>query len=190
MDDKDVLIKFSKKSQQRRERLKVELVFRLYSTIGLLMAAAGAGYFVLSFVPIELTSRQLMSVIIAGAGLMLAVLSRLFVSLWHRVILERYMDDQDGSRLSEFITNWSHFEMAMEARNSDNVDAGRMPIRTRLSRLAKEGRISKEQLLEIDEALRVRNAIVHGGEVPSSTVLERLTEVLQDASRKISYLTP
>ncbi len=191
MDDKDVITTFSKKSQQRREQRKVELVFRLYSTVGILMAVAGAGYFALSFVPIELTSRQLAALVVAGAGMVLAVLSKLLVSLWQRITVERYMDDQDRLRLNEFINTWAQFEIAStEAANASEGNGGHMPIRATLAKLVADGRISKVQLLEIDEALRVRNAIVHGGEVPSSPALERLTKVLQEASRKISYVLP
>jgi hypothetical protein len=173
-------------SGQRSLRRRLNVILRLYSALGFLMAILAGGYLLFSLVSVNLTFSQQLALAIAGTGLALGVLSR---SLFE---LRKERDKYEAERreqldaISSIVEAWARFEaaskMALEERDRD---INRLSPRAVISRLHSEGKIDESDLLVLENALQTRNLLVHGSETISPTMAQRTSFLLRQVTDKL-----
>ena len=75
--------------------------------------------------------------------------------------------------------------MSKEILKRQDVDVNRHSLRSIISRLYEEDKIDQADVQTLDDALQIRNAIVHGGRPTSSVVAKKITDTLADIINKI-----
>ncbi len=167
-------------------RKKFDLILRAYSTIGVLIAIFAGAYFLLTLLPYDLNSEQQLALMVSGIGIALALLSRTII------VLRREREEEEISRLKEyekvaaFLDTWSQFErVSKEVLSKDDETFSKHSLRTVIKRLYEEGKINKVDVLALEEALQMRNSIVHGERPWSSGLTGKVTDVLVEIIRKI-----
>ena len=174
-------------NRYRNSRKKIDLILRIYSLMGLLIAVLAGGYFVLTLLPFKLSNNQQIALMFIGVGIALAFMSRTLI------ILRKERDISETERLkeyqtiSEFLGTWSQFEIASkEALRQHDKDVNIHSLRAVISKLHEEEKIDNADVQALDEALHTRNEIVHGNRPLSSIVARQVTDTLLEIIKKIS----
>lgn len=147
-----------------RSRRRVEAILRLYQYIGLLAFLGGGLYFVSRRLGIRIEPEDQPAVTIAAVGLLIALVSRLWLSLY--VEKERLMSETYSLVGSEqhFLSEWREFErLAAKALDKPQQDRPVSP-RLLISGLFEKGYLNPTEVSALQDAMIVRNSIVHGSE--------------------------
>ncbi|HZE72962.1 MAG TPA: hypothetical protein VE135_25910 [Pyrinomonadaceae bacterium] len=177
---------FNVLSRRRRLRRRLDLLLRMYSLMGLLIAILAAGYFLLTLLPYKLSERQQMALIAGGIGIALAVMSRILVIYRTEQESEEIELLKENESLSSFLDTWAKFERTSKETLSKQEDFNIHSLRSVISRLYEEGKISKEDVIALDEAVQIRNSIVHGGKTVPPHATEKVIGLLVDIIKKIT----
>ncbi len=173
--------------KRRRMRRKLDFILRAYSLMGLLLAIMAGGYFLLTLLPFELSIEQQVSLMIAGIGIALALMSRTMIVLRKEREVEEMEKMSEYESVTSFLDTWVRFErISKETLEKDNEDFNRHSLRSVISRLYEEGKLDKNDVIALDEALQTRNSIVHGERPFSAKVAEKVTESLIEIIKKIA----
>lgn len=160
---------------------RVRLILRMYSVLGLMVSVGAIGYFLLTFLPVDLTLNQRLAVIVAGVGLLLSLTSILMLEYYAATLVVREQEWQQA----EFIKTWIDFEQASRAAIGDEEKYTRSSIRSILKELRDEGKITDDDLELLEDALKARNSIVHGARTVSQKVLDNMTSSLSTIIRQL-----
>lgn len=164
----------------------LEPVLKIYSLLGLLIAAMAIGYFALTLLPVELSYNQQMALIISGVGIVVAALSQMLLVL-RKQREERYQKYlEEYERFGEFMQIWSMIEASIKS-SLGAESSQHKSLRIAIHQLYKNGVIDKSDLMSLEESLRLRNSIVHEGGGVSIQSLGRLSEDLRSILHKISH---
>ena len=176
-------------TERLKNRLKLNLFLRVYAFMGLLIAILAGAYFILTLLPLTLTAQQRITLVVAGTGIALAVTS------WAVVVLRKSRESEEMDRLKEqaalslLLDTWARFERTgKEALTKEGVAFDPHSLRSMFSLLYEEGKIDKNDLIRLEEALKTRNAIVHGQIPPSSDfndVIKAITSDLIEVIKKM-----
>ncbi len=92
---------------------------------------------------------------------------------------------KDMRKLGEFLDGWIEIERGLQkAANSDRPSS----IRESLSKLVSEAKISPEQVSQINDLSRVRNALVHGTTEPSKALTPEVLRAVLEISRWLTSI--
>ena len=178
---------FYQLNKSRRMRQKIDLLLRIYSLMGFLIAILAGGYFVLTLLPFKLTDKQVFLLMVTGVGIVLAFMSRTLI------IFRRERESVDFERLkdfesfSSFLNAWTRFErISKEVLEKEGDDFNRHSLRSVISRLYEDGKIDRGDVMTLEEALQARNSIVHGERPISTKIMEKITDSLVDIIKKIT----
>lgn len=165
-------------------RRKMELVLRMYSLLGVLMAILSAGYFVQTLLPFTLSEQQKTALLIIGVGLVLATMSRALLVFYREREAERMAERE---RLLTLLDAWSSFEtVSKRVLDQQGEKFDQHSVRSIISKLQSDGKINDADVRIIEEALGARNAIVHGQRSLSPSFTKRVTDVLLSIVQKIA----
>lgn len=170
-----------------RRNFTYEFVLKMYASFGLLIAAGAAAYFELTTLNIAITPKQQFALIIAGTGVALSFMSYL------ALIIRRQREKFETEKLrsyaytSEIVDLWANFEDVTRALLELEGDKfSRYSLRSMISKLRQEERITDADLRSLQEALELRNLIVHGrGYLPA----ELISRVATELSRIVAKLS-
>ncbi|MDE0303407.1 MAG: hypothetical protein OXI87_00775 [Albidovulum sp.] len=94
---------------------------------------------------------------------------------------------EEFERSAYFLAAWQDFERASkETLAEHNSNLNLHSPRVVISRLTEAGKIDWEDAAVLEEGLKARNLIVHGGRRVSAEIAERLTTSLVEIVRKIT----
>jgi hypothetical protein len=171
-------------SYRKKNRLK--LILRLYSFIGILSALVSIIYFVISYYEFNLTPNQRLSLMFAGVGLLLSLMSRFYSELIKEREKEQEIRRIELNKISHFVLNWTTLERTIYSileKNEPNVS--KFGIKRNIRLLFDEEIISDREFINLERALDLRNRIVHGHTTSTSEELDRYSEEINEVIDKI-----
>lgn len=150
---------------QKRIRVgrKLSLILRAYFLMGLLLAVGGAGFVAYSKLKITLAPDEQAALAVAFMGVIMAIASYGYLS-YRQAIYERDLQEFTQHRaVGRFIEAWVRFE---EASKNVAFSSGDEPERTNLreilAQLRRQGKFTTADVIEAEDLLQLRNALVHG----------------------------
>lgn len=158
--------------------LRVSAILRIYGVFGVLISVGAIGYLAYSRLNLRLTDSEQIALVLAIAGALIAVLSFAGLVLRRSALEREDRMQRQYAALSKFIEAWKSFEESSRRAAFGHGDDSPRSIRDTLSKLRSDGTFSPSDIFEIEELLRLRNALVHGSQHQSpeliSEALERL----------------
>ena len=113
-------------------------------------------------------------------------MSRLFIAFYKERDAEELDRTEEYERLDSFLTTWQQFErVSKEILEREGKRLNMHSLRVVISYFHDEGKIDEEDVLVLEEGLKIRNLIVHGERRVPSRVTERVTESLVEVIQKI-----
>ncbi|GLK67039.1 hypothetical protein [Hansschlegelia plantiphila] len=175
-------------SRSRRDYMFNTTMY-IYQVFGLTVAIGSILYFLFDFYKLEISFRQQLILFTGASGLFFAVLAAAVV---------RYKKSRDDFEIQErlaagytleLIDAWNAFEeVAKQILTQDGEKFNRLSIRSVIDRLHREDILNNYDLSTIQEALEVRNIIVHGSvRIPAEKARQYTSKILNIVS-KISNL--
>lgn len=180
------------KNEARRIKFssaQLELILRSYVAVGALIAAGSLIYFGLSFLDINLTTNQRTSLIMAGAGASVSVMSSLLIYFRRQqtAVRSRYYSVLDAG--FEVVRDWSNFErtarrILLRQGQAFNAHSPRSIIST----LEAANYIDTKLAHALIIALDVRNRLVHQVEPVPLPLVAEARSILAVANDRIGTL--
>ena len=165
---------------------KFQLVFQIYTILGLVIGLGSLAIFLLRQLKVELSIEDQMILMVAGSGLTMSIFSALVFFLRqqrNRLQLDR---SRFMSAAAEFLFQWAIFEtMSRERLEAAEKIFNPMSIRAITSELVNSKIISPDEMVQLEEILRFRNVLVHSGNSPDPAVLARMTETLRKVMARV-----
>lgn len=167
-------------------REKIEYILRLYVLLGLGISLAGAGYFVITTLNIELSGPQQTALLATVSGAALSIASAFLLKFRRQRFEEEFKKIQLAEYLGEFVHAFAQFEtVARDALVAHGESFNRYSIRQMIEMIRSDEALEDQDILLLQEALQVRNAVLHGGEHFPPEFLVKHTEALIDLSHKV-----
>lgn len=168
---------------------KIELILKLYMLVGIITAVFGVAYFLLSTLDIELSKSQINALLISGVGFTVAIMS------WGMIIVRRerlhYEQQRERSMdtVAEFLRYWAKFEnIGKDVLEKEHREFNKYSIREIMELLYKEGKIDKADILALEEAIQLRNSVVHKGDELPYEKAKKYIDVLAQVIQKVMPL--
>ncbi len=175
--------------KRRRSRRRINLILRTYTSFGLLLSIVAGGFFLLTLLPFDLSNQQQWSLMAAGVGVLLSLMSRFLITFYKEREAETLERITEYERLGHFLSAWAEFERVSRKMLADQgVDRKVHSLRSIISFLYRMEKIDREDVFVLEEGLKIRNSIVHGERLTSARVTERLTNFLGEVIRKIEVV--
>lgn len=173
-----------------RQKFRFDLVLKMYAVMGLLVAIGAFGFFIFTMIDISISPVQQIALIAAGAGVALSIMSWLILNIRRQREFYEYEKLREFANTGELIDSWKNFEeVSRELLEFEGDKFNRYSLRSIISKLRQEEKITDADLRVLQEALEFRNMIVHGhGSFPPEAV-GRVTAELSDIIAKLSRET-
>lgn len=179
--------------ERQSTRQKFETILKLYSLFGLLISIFGVAYFVFTTLDIELSVSQQMALLISGTGIALSITSWALLLARRERMNENFRKHKVIQGIEEFVWKWSKFEeISKHILLSKGSEFNQYSIREIIAQLYENNLIDREDAMLLEEAIQIRNTVVHGGNIVSKEVLEHLSsgvdaiisKIIEKSSRK------
>ena len=165
---------------------RYQQVFQIYAVMGAVTGFGALAYFFARQLDINLSPTDQMILMIAGSGFMISIMSGLFLFLRHQRVSGEIERSRYMSSAAEFLLQWARFEsLGREKLDAAGRDFNRMSIRAITAELLNSKLISEDEMVQLEEVLRFRNLLVHGGTRPDPDVLARMTETLRRVTHRV-----
>ncbi|MEO2281355.1 hypothetical protein [Pseudoalteromonas pernae] len=171
-----------------KRKSRVEQILKLYMIMGALIGIFSLSYFLLSFLEVELSQTQMMTLASAGLGVALSLAS------WAMLVFRKQRELEESEKLeslqsaTKLMYLWSEFEFSAKNRlESEGIDYSKHSIRSVLSSLFEHEFLSKKDLMMLEDAMQLRNSIAHSrlGSELSPELIDRTSKVLIDSINKL-----
>ena len=187
MQELDVL-----KNEARQYNLKamqLELILRVYIGLGLLIAFGALVYFGFSFLKIELTTDQRMSLMVAGAGGAVTVMSALMLVIRRQQIALRNEVYHSVELGYDVVREWAEFEgNSRRVLGEKGIPFNARSPRSIISMLQSNDLISHDLAQEISLALDIRNRVVHQVEPVPRPAVQEAGRILAESNEKLNRI--
>lgn len=165
---------------------RFQQVFQIYAVMGAVIGFGGLAYFFARQLDINLSSTDQKILMIAGSGFMTSIMSGLYLFLRHQRLSGEIDRSRYMSSAAEFLRQWARFEnLGREKLEAKGRDFNRMSIRAITSELLNAKLISDDEIVQLEEVLRFRNLLVHGGTRADPDVIARMSEKLCRISQRV-----
>lgn len=165
---------------------RYQQVFQIYTVFGALVGFGALVYFFFRRLDIDLSVTDQMILMTAGSGFLISILSALFLFIRRQHNRGELDRSQYMSSAAEFLLEWAQFEsLGRERLEAAGRDFNRMSIRAITAELLKAELISADERIQLEEVLRFRNLLVHGGTRADPNVLFRMTDILRKVSQRV-----
>jgi hypothetical protein len=171
---------------RQRSHRRLQQIFQIYAVVGALVGVIALIYFFVRHLNIEFSSTDQLILMIAGSGFAISVFSGLYLFLRKQRYELNLQRGRDVSAAAEFLHQWARFErLGHERLESAGLDFNRMSIRAIISELVRAKLIDENEMVQLEEVLRFRNLLVHGGLPVPSEVLARMTDKLRNVMEHV-----
>ncbi|KAF5028965.1 hypothetical protein DSECCO2_653530 [anaerobic digester metagenome] len=165
---------------------KFEVILKIYMIVGVLTSVFGITYFVLSTLNIELSNSQINALIISGVGFTVAIMSWGMVHIMRERLYYERQSKNSMLKIAEFLRYWAKFENAgKDVLEKEHREFNKYSIREIIDLLYKEGKIDENEVITLEEAIQLRNSIVHNGEDMPYEKANKYIDVLSQVIQKI-----
>lgn len=178
-------------NMRSRKNFNLEATLRIYSALGLLLAVGAMIYFLFLAFNITIGPKEQLSLLVAASGLAFSLMS------WILLNTRRERDRLEVENLKEYsdmidlVEYWTMFEtISRELLKKEGDEFNQYSPRSILFTLKKEGRITDGDLRVLQEALELRNIVVHGGMRFPPNVVSRVAGQLRGITSKLSEAAP
>lgn len=167
-----------------KSKSRVEQILKLYIVLGALLGIFSLAYFLLSFLDVQLTKDQMMTLALSGLGIALSLAS------WAMLIFRKQKQLEESAKFSslqnatKLMYLWSEFEFAAKEKlESKQIEFSKHSIRTVISALYEHNLINRKEAISLEDAMQLRNSIAHNrlGEEVSPEIIDRMSKVLIDS---------
>ncbi|OOY19709.1 hypothetical protein BMI86_13865 [Thioclava sp. DLFJ5-1] len=169
--------------------MRLELILRIYIYFGIVIASGALAYFGLSFLKIELTAEQRMSLIVAGAGISVSVMSAALLAIRRQQAILRsdtYLKVEQGYDL---VREWATFEEnSRRVLEDKGIEFNARSPRFIVSMLESHNLVSSDLAKEISAALDVRNRVVHQAAPVPQPEIEDATHTLSISNATLNLI--
>jgi hypothetical protein len=144
-------------------------------------------YFLLSVFHVTLSAEQRVALTIAGIGASVALISRWFVTILRERLRYEDATHAKGDELINLISTWARFEeLSKSALGLEDSDVNRRSPRAIFYRLRDEGRLTESDIENLDQAIQIRNQVVHSTEPVPIEAVRHARHTLRELMRKLS----
>ncbi len=165
---------------------RYEQIFQLYAVVGAVMGVAALLYFLFSKLQIELTKEEMLALMTSGVSFLISIISFGFLYLRRQTYKLDVEKAQYFGSASDFLVQWVRFENAGRAAlEAEGSDFNRMSVRDILGRLVNDGRLTPSEATMLEETVRFRNALVHGGQRIAPTQLARFSSMVENIANRL-----
>ncbi|MDI6026092.1 hypothetical protein QBK99_07820 [Corticibacterium sp. UT-5YL-CI-8] len=169
-----------------RERTSFDALLMIYVVIGIIIFLSSSMYLIFSLYEVQLSEKESISLIFAGSGVMISILSYAILRMRQKRTSLEAMEVARQQAESRFVTAWATFEeMGKTALLSLQRPVAANSPRSLISTLLEASLISHSEERELHTALQWRNAIVHGLEVPGYEELISATATLHRITKRL-----
>lgn len=163
-------------------------VLRLYLVFGFVIGLFGIAYFIFITLNIRFNNQQQVALLISGVGISLSISSWVVL----KIKRERKIEELDKiikyQSFTDFIWKWSGFEeVSKKILSFRNRKFNKFSIREVVELLLKDETIDNSDAHFLEEAMRVRNAMVHGGIKFPMEIIVKYSERIEEITNKILY---
>ncbi len=177
-------------AQARRIRVnQIEFILRVYIGMGLITAIGSLVYFGFSFLQIDLTSPQRMSLIVAGTGVMVSLMSAMLLAFRRQRLALRSEAYHVVGLDYDLIKEWAKFEsIGRRVLYGKGIDFNPRSPRAIVAALESNALIPSELAREIRMALDVRNKVVHNIEPMSRPIVQASSRILEHSNQILNLI--
>lgn len=171
-----------------RRKSRIEQILKLYMIMGALIGIFSLSYFLLSFLEIQLSKIQMMTLASAGLGVSLSLAS------WAMLVYRRQKELDESEKLNslenatKLMNLWSEFEFIAKHRlEKEGVVYSKHSIRSVFKSLLEHDFLSKQDIIMLDDAMQLRNSIAHSrpGVEFSPESIDRAAKILLESIHKL-----
>jgi hypothetical protein len=176
--------------KRQKSSQRFQQVFQIYAVLGGLVGALSLAYYFFRQMRIELSWTDGMILLTSGSGFVISIVSVLYLFLRK----QKYTVDFDHVRYvitaSEFLAEWARFErLGLQKLDAMGQQFNKTSIKEITSRLFDLGILKSNDALLVDEALRLRNSMVHGGARADVDVLRQMTKAVSELADRMEVGT-
>ncbi|MCP5381808.1 MAG: hypothetical protein H6912_05505 [Kordiimonadaceae bacterium] len=172
---------------EKRKNYSFKRILNAYSLFGLLISIFAFGYFLFSLFDFQLTENQQLSLMIAGVGLALSLMSRAMLVYSKQKESERKELDLSYYDAINIILLWSEFEKISKNKLDElRVSYNKHSISEIISGLIEYSILSHEDRLILDDIRLIRNRLAHGNSNYSNELIVYYKNILLSIMDKIA----
>jgi hypothetical protein len=178
-------------AEHRKKGTRLRTIFQVYAVCGALGGGVALAYYFLRHLAPDLSTTDAAILVTAGICLALSALSTVYLVLVRARARDRVCGDQYVLAASQFLSGWTRFEQAGRDKLAQlNIDFNRTSIRDIVAHLHKLGLIGRTDGDTLNEALRLRDEIVHGGTLADRRRIDHLAMLVREISHRVETVTP
>ncbi|GGY77650.1 hypothetical protein ACFFTM_10290 [Pseudoduganella plicata] len=166
------------------------MVFQVYAVCGALIGILALACYFLRHLELNLTATDVTILVTAGIGLATSTLSIVYLVLVRARTRALVCGDGYVLAASKFLSGWARFEETGRAKLTQlRIDFNRASIRDLIAHLHDLGLICRADGDTLNEALRLRDEIVHGGALADRRRIEHLASLIDEITRRVKTVT-
>ncbi len=141
----------------------VDLVLKTYAYVGLLTTVGGLFYFLLITFHISINFRQQSALMISAFGLVFSTVAWTFMSIRRQKELYESTRIREYAYTAELVEGWTTFEyVSRRLLDKSHREINQYSPRALISGLKQSHTITEPEAKVLQEALELRNMVVHG----------------------------
>jgi hypothetical protein len=177
-------------TERRKHGTRLRMVFQVYAVCGALIGGGALAYYLLRHLALDLSSTDVTILVTACTCLATSAISTVYLVLVGARARARACGDQYVLAAAKFLSGWNRFEETGRDKLAHlNVDFNRTSIRDIVARLRELGLIGRADGDTLNEALRLRNEIVHGGTLADRRRIEHMTGLVRELTHRVETVT-
>jgi hypothetical protein len=173
------------KNSYRSKNLK-KRILKIYMYMGVFISIIGIIYFIATFIKVTISTEQRMALIIGGVGLLTSLLSKFLYDAYREEENELVSRKIEMEKITKFIIYWNNLERALNLLiETKQLSDSKFTIGKNLDIIHSKGIITTREFLTIENALSIRNTIMHGKIASLQENIVDLGEQIRLISEKI-----
>ncbi len=177
-------------TERRKHGNRLRLIFQLYAVVGALAGVIALAYYFIRQLDLSLTATDATILITAGVCLATSLISAGYLLMLKARTHAFACSDQYVLAASKLLARWGQFEEIARARlESMGIPFNPTSIREIVARLQDLGLITHVDAATVEEALRLRNDIVHGGVLSDRRQVDSLALRMHEITRRVETVT-
>lgn len=178
-------------TQRRANDHRVHLAFQLYAVGGAVIGTIALALYFLRQLRVTLTAADVAILLTAGVGLATSAISILCLVLVKARARASICNDSYVVAASNLLAEWMRFEAGGRARLEQlHIDFNPASIRDIVAHLYALKLVSQVDRDILNEALRLRNELVHGSSQVERRRVDNMALMVREITRRVQCVTP